>query len=158
FLIRQDDLHRLSEFDFGCLARMKPGVTLDQARSDLEAIDADIAASNREPGQLHPFIVPLLAQTASHSRDGLVVMMSAVGVVLLIVCVNLSNLLLARSIGRQREFSVRAALGASRGRLARQLLVEALVLTSAGGIVGLSLAVWAVRAVLTSAPVGLAPL
>lgn len=83
------------------------------------------------------------------------VLFGAVAAVLLIVCVNLSNLLLSRSVSRQREFAVRAALGARTGRLARQTLTETLVLTLAGSALGFAAAGWAVRAVIVTAPLGL---
>jgi predicted permease len=150
FVLGPGDLFRMSEFDYGCLARLKPGVTLAQARADLETIEQDIARSAGAREELHAVIEPLQFQTTSHAREGVILLMSAVGAVLLIVCVNLSNLWFARALGRRREFAVRAALGADASRLARQVLTETLTLTAVGGALGLIVAEWVLQSVLLS--------
>src|SRR5579864_9406047 len=154
-VITPSDEFLMTEFDYGCLGRMKPGVTVAQARADLGIIEGDIARSAGEHEALHAIVRPLQAQAGSRARDGLIVLLGAVAAVLLIVCVNLSNLLLSRSVGRRREFAVRAALGASAGRLARQLLTETLLVAVAGSSLGFATATWAVHAVLLTAPLGL---
>ena len=130
------------------LGRLKPGVTLSQAQAEGTAVEPhlcwrdDIAVSC---GFYHKDPNPMRLRTLKDYVDGrlrrsLIVLWSAVGVILLIGCVNLSNLLLARAAARGKEFAVRGALGASRGRIARQLLTESLVLSSTGALFGLGLA------------------
>jgi len=130
------------------VARLAPGVTLEQARGDLAAVAASIERqypdSNRGRGVK---VTPMRQALLGDVQPSLVVLLAAVGVVLLIVCANLSNLLLARGTGRKREITIRLALGAGRGRLVRQLLTESLVLAAVGGALGLALAGWAVEAV-----------
>ena len=155
FVISPGDLVKMSEFDYGCLARMKPGVTARQAQADLDAIERDIARSAGAEGQLAAVVTPLGEQAAARSRDGVTMLVAAVGVVLLIVCVNLSSVLLTRATGRQREIAVRAALGANTGQLVRQGLAESLGLVLASTCVGLGLAWWALHAFLLTAPLGL---
>jgi predicted permease len=146
---------KMSEFDFGCIARMKPGVTVASARADLEVIEAGIAQSAGADQELHAIVTPLATQGASRSREAVVLLSAAVGVVLLIVCVNLSNALLSRATGRRRELAIQAALGASRWTLMRQSLAESLVVAAAGATGGLAIAEWAIRAILLTSPLGL---
>lgn len=125
--------------------RLKPGITETQARSELETIAQRIAASNPETDKDWGGNVLTVQQYAiqeSNASTALAFLMAAVGFVLLIACANLANLLLARNASRQREFSVRAALGAGGFRLARQLLCECLLLTLLGGAVGLLFTAW----------------
>jgi putative ABC transport system permease protein len=125
------------------IGRLRADATLDQAEADLGRVAARLAAeypeSNRDVGA---WLVPLQQQIVGPTRDALVALSAAVGLVLLIGCVNLANLLLVRGASRGRELSVRAALGAGRGRLLRQLLTESSVLAAAGGAFGLVLAIW----------------
>ena len=138
------------------VARLRDGVTIAQAQQDLDRIEQDIA--RRFPTRVAGYSVgvrPLLdAMTQSYQRP-LWILFGAVGFVLLIACVNVSNLLLARATTRTGEIAVRAALGAGRGRLMRQLLAESVVLSLAGGAAGLLLGSWGVRALMAVAPADL---
>jgi putative ABC transport system permease protein len=136
------------------LGRLKGGVTEARAEADLNPIVSDLA--RREPTQFpQTWRVGLLSfkeTFPSSIRDDLWVLFGAVGLLLLIACANVSNLLLSKAAARQREMAVRAALGGSRLRLLRQLLTESLILAVAGGIAGTALAYGALRAILTLVP------
>ena len=128
------------------LGRLKPGVTVAQALADNERVAPTMYFNTKYPqtlgrykGQLIP--VPLKDYVTGKLRRSLIALWCAVGAVLLIACVNLSNLLLSRAAARAKEFAVRGALGASRGRIVRQLLLESLMLSAAGAALGLGLAV-----------------
>jgi putative ABC transport system permease protein len=128
---------------FEAFARLGPGVGGEQAREDLRRVGALIQKEHGESAERMSFdIVPLREEIVGDVRRGLLVMQAAVALVLLIACANVSSLLIARATGRQRELSIRAAIGAGRGRLIRQLLVESLVLGLTGGIAGLLLGTW----------------
>lgn len=127
------------------IGRLKPEITIAQARDEADRVAPSMCWNNRFPetcgqykGQVVP--VPLKSYISGKLRRSLVVLWCAVGAILLIACVNLSNLLLARAAARAKEFAMRGALGASRGRIVRQLLTESLVLSGMGAIVGLMLA------------------
>ncbi|HEY3934888.1 MAG TPA: ABC transporter permease [Gemmatimonadales bacterium] len=130
----------------GCIVlravgRLKPGVTLAQAQADIGGIARHDAttfpATNKDVGA---WLIPLHEQITGPTRRPLLALTTAVALVLLIACVNLANLLLLRGEARAREFAVRAALGAGRGRLVRQLVTEGLLLASIGGVLGLAVA------------------
>ncbi len=132
------------------IGRLKPGVTLAQAREDARLAAPHMCWNNKYPRSCGDYKdavvpVPLKDYVSGKLRRSLVVLWSAVGAILLIACVNLSNLLLARAAARSKEFAMRGALGASRGRIVRQLLTESLVLSSAGAALGLCLAIILVR-------------
>jgi predicted permease len=135
------------------VARMKPGVTLAQARADMDSVARNLAAeypdANKGTGI---FVNPLKDDVIGDIGPALFILLGAVGFVLLIACANVANLLLARSAARVREFAIRVALGATRQRIIRQLITESLLIASAGGALGLLLAVWVTRAALAVIP------
>ena len=139
-----DAMTRRDREDYNVVGKLKPGVALASARAEMDAITARL---RREHPDLYPpnggltfGIVPLQEQVVGDVRRALLVLMASVAFVLLIACANVANLQLARALGRQKEFSVRAALGASRSRLAAQLVGESVLLAVAGGAVGVGLA------------------
>ncbi len=146
---------RLGDFNYWATARLKPGISPARAQAELNVVQA--AVNKQIPGDfdLHATLTPLVERMVGDVRQGLVLLMAAVGVVLLVLCVNLANLSLARAAGRAREAAIRTALGASRGRLIRQSLVESTVLALAGGALGVTLAYFGVSALLAAAPVDL---
>lgn len=130
------------------VARLKPDVTVKQASAEMEHIEGGIASTFPESAGITAKVIPLEKELVGDSNQKtLLVLLGAVGFVLLIACVNVANLMLARSARRQREMAVRAAIGARRGRVLRQLLTEALVLAFCGVVAGLLLAYWALRAI-----------
>jgi predicted permease len=132
---------------------LKPGVTLAQARDDMKRVNAGLAdAYPNVDGNIKANIIPLKDNIVGDMRPALLVLLGAVGFVLLIACVNVANLLLARSTARQREFSVRIALGAGQIRILRQLLTESVLLSALGGVFGLILARWGTAAALVAVP------
>ena len=132
---------------------LKPGVTLAQARDDMKRVNAGLAdAYPNVDGDIKANIISLKDNIVGDMRPVLLVLLGAVGFVLLIACVNVANLLLARSTARQREFSVRAALGAGQIRILRQLLTESVLLSALGGMFGLILAKWGTAAALVAVP------
>jgi predicted permease len=151
--LRPDELKPVGRFWFACIARLKPGISLPQAVADLNAVQSHVTASLPAPKfDLRVAVVPLQDQIAARARSGLEVLLAAVGAVLLIGCVNITNLLFARDAARRQEIGVRRAIGASRGRLVRQMLTESLMLAGVGGALGVALAVLAVRVIVASAP------
>jgi predicted permease len=126
------------------IGRMKPGVTLAQARQEAVVVAPTMCHNNRNPQSCGsyktPVPVPLKDYVSGRLHRSLIVLWTAVGMILLIACINLSNLMLARAAARSKEFAMRVALGAGRGRLVRQLLTESAVLSAVGALFGLVLA------------------
>jgi len=137
------------------VGRLKADVSVAQARTQFD----DFVRQNSPADAREPWVglLPLKELLVENIRGPLKLFAGAVAFVLLIACVNVANLLLARASGRHREIAVRAAVGASRGRLIRQLLAESTVIALAGGALGLFLARWAVQALLAVAPTGRIP-
>jgi len=142
----------IGNFNYKAIARLKPGVTLFQANAELEALQKAYTLSAHLPLHFGIALTPLTKDVASGISGALWMLFAAVGAVLLIACVNLANLQLARAVHAEHETAVRAALGACRGQLVRSRLTESLVLAVAGGAAGAAMAFIGVRGLLALAP------
>jgi putative ABC transport system permease protein len=145
-LLSPMQLDRANHPGFAVLARLRDGVTLEDAQRDMTGIASALErlypVSNHQMGA---FVRPLLETVAGGIRPTLQALLGAVSVLLLIACSNVANLLLARGVRRERETSIRSALGATRGRLVRLFLIEGLLLGMSGGMAGMLFAAWGVR-------------
>jgi len=152
----------LGQFNYSGIARLKPGVTIAQATTELTRL-VPVALQRFPPfpgynakmfveARLTPLLQPLKQRETGDISTVLWVLMGTVGVVLLIACANVANLMLVRAEARQQEFAVRAALGAGRGHIVRELLVESVMLGAAGGVVGVALAYAALQVLKAMAP------
>jgi putative ABC transport system permease protein len=151
-----DDLKlHFGVLNYWVTARLRPGVSISKARAELNVVQAGISATLPDNLDLHASVVPLQDYMAGDVRRGLVLLMAAVGAVLMVLWVNLANLSLVRAARRARDAAIRTALGASRGRLVRQSLVESLLLALTGGALGVGLAYGGLRALLAAAPIDL---
>ena len=149
-------MNRGAGLGFHGIARLRPGVSLEQARADMDRVTRQLAAAFPDADHgIGASMIPLKEMMVGKIRPTLLLVLAAVGFVLLIACVNVASLLLARSAARRREFALRAALGASRGRIIRQLLTESLLLGLAAGGIGLLLAVLGTRGAIKSLPAAL---
>jgi putative ABC transport system permease protein len=154
-----DTPQRGQRYMTGAIARLKTGVGIAEARDRLAAFGDEMrrASPDSYPARASwsPRLVPLQTDLVGSVRPALLILSGAVGLVLLIACANIANLLLARASARQRELAVRRALGSSRARLVRLLLIESLLLAAAGGVAGAGVMVWLLDALLALAPSGL---
>jgi len=155
----------VGNFSYPAVARLRPGATIEQANADvarmLPIVDRSFpappgfSAKVFEEARIGPYVRPLKHDVVGDVDKLLWVLMGSIGLVLLIACANVANLLLVRAEGRQQELAIRAAMGATRGRIAAELLLESLALGLAGSVLGLGLAYGALRVLIAMAPAGL---
>jgi len=153
--LKDDEQDLIGEFDFAAIGRLKQGVTSEQALAELNVAQAQIAQSAKAGLDLQASMTPLEGEVVGSARRGLILLAAAVGAVLLIACINVANLLLARVPNRMREEGIRAALGASRWQLFRRALTESVVLAIVGGLLGIAAGRFGVVWLLHVAPAGL---
>jgi putative ABC transport system permease protein len=138
------------------IARLKDRVTIEQAQAEMNVIASRIEQQNPVTNEgLGVSVKSLHENLSGDYRQALLILLGVVGCVLLVACVNVANLMLARASARQKEVALRSALGASRWRVIQQLLMESLILAAIGGVLGLLLSVWALRVLLQSIPIKL---
>ncbi len=147
-----DERAQRNNYAYQAVGKMAHEATLEKARAELREVGAVLARENVENRMKSVTVTPLAEQVAGKFRDTLLALLAAVLVLWLIACANIANLQLGRAAERAREFALRAALGAGRGRLAGQLLTESLVLAGVAAVVGTGLAYWMVRGVAAWAP------
>ncbi len=158
-LSRQESRPGLGNMNFAVIGRLKPGAREERALAEIDAVEAEVTRLYAPPHttnmRLCGQLLPMKGAVVGAAQRALWLLMAAAGVVLLIVCVNLASLMLGRAMGRAHEVAVRVALGASRFRLIRQFLIEGLLLSAAGGVLGTLLAIAGVRMLIMSVPVDL---
>jgi putative ABC transport system permease protein len=147
------ELTNRTDYSFFSVARLKPGVTAQEAQAEMDLLSAQLEHDHpRENEGIGAEVAPVLNDTVSRVRTPLYVLLAAVGVMLLIGCANLANLLVTRALSRKRELAVRAALGAGRARLMAQSIGELLPMLAAGGALGLLGAAWAIETLVPLLP------
>ena len=152
----QQLLERGNHSGFNVVARLKPGIAVETVDRELKTIAASLEREYpRTNAGVTAYAEPLTTRVVADIRLTLLALFGAVGVLLLIACVNVANLLIARGASRQHELAVRAALGGGRTRLTVQMLVESTLISSVGGVLGVGLAFWLLRALIAVAPEGL---
>ena len=149
----QEALNNHGSHEVNVIGRLKAGVTVDHAQADLDSISADLARRFPESNQSYRAVIaPFGADLVRHVERALVVTWGAVGLVLLIACVNLANLLIVRAVGQRQELAIRRALGASRAQIAVDLLIRGVTLAILGGAAGCLLGIWTRDALVAIAP------
>lgn len=161
----QDRIQTASNFDYSMIARLRPNVTVQQADAEVRGLIKDVvenypteikqALQRWQHFSLESQTVPFRTEFNGDVQRPLLLLMGAVGIVLLIGCADVANLMFSRMVSRQREFALRTALGAGHGRLARQTLTEGLFLSAAGGVIGFALAFWTLPILIRLAPYSL---
>jgi putative ABC transport system permease protein len=147
-----DELRSPGDLDYGVIARLHAGVGPEAVRAELDALEPAIARATGDDGRKRAMVQPLQALVVRNAREPLLVLLSATSAILVIVCVNLANLLLARLAGRRRDSAIRTALGAGRGTLIGEALGESLMLAIAGGAIGVLVAAALTRIIVAAAP------
>jgi predicted permease len=150
-----DAVPHVGDLNYQAVARLRDGVSLAGARAELAVVETRLDHEIHGGWRMIPAVEPLRQRLVGDSRQGLLVLLCAVGAVLLVLCVNLANLSLVRAAGRSRDAAIRVALGASRARLARQSLLESGILALAGGGLGVLVALLGMRWLVAAAPVDL---
>jgi putative ABC transport system permease protein len=149
----EEDRRNYGTMNLSAVARLAPGVTRAAAQAEIDAFATRLFKEIGFPAGRFAYAIVSLEEQAGHTvRRGLLVLLGAVGFVLLIACTNVANLLIARTAAREREFAVRAALGAGRLRIVRQLVTENIVLALGGAVVGVTIAIWGSRVMLSLVP------
>jgi predicted permease len=149
---RPDELLSSGDLDYGVIARVRAGTTPNALAADLDALEPEIARRTEDPGHKQALVQPLQALVVRDARGPLWLLLAATAGILLIVCVNLANLLLARHAGRARDAAIRRALGAGRARLMLEALTESVLLAIAGGVAGTAIAIGLTRVIEAAAP------
>ncbi|HEY1339344.1 MAG TPA: ABC transporter permease, partial [Bryobacteraceae bacterium] len=146
-------LHQRGDHEFNVVGRLRPGASIETARAQLDVLSATLAKQFPQSNTgFRAVIAPLRDDVVRNVKDSLVTLLGASGLIVLITCVNVANLLLVRAVGRRHEASVRLALGASRYRVIRQVLAESVIVAVTGGVAGVLLGAALLRALLALAP------
>lgn len=154
-IVGPNELRPLTNFNYSAIARLKPGATLEGALAEINTVEAQFPRLAGQNVTLQASLIPLQGFLVGAVRTPLWLLMGAVGAVLVIVCFNLANLLIARITARTRDTAIRTALGATRGRQVRQLLTECLLLSAFGGAAGIAIAAAALALLIQAAPADL---